>query len=172
MATRAQRQNKIQENQTIYVSWHVGDPTSQPWVDEFWLKIEVLDPPHPPILRRSDKVLAGDKVLTVDEILAGVTDIVAVVTGIYIKANKEGERTTDRECARFIELMDVDKNDILRAWVAPLQQFPSDVTKIGGKALKDFKRLIKNPRLKDPRFALPPNDTEIYQAVVELLGLD
>jgi hypothetical protein len=167
MPTKIHRQNKIQENRTIYVSWHVGDAASQPWVEEFWLKITLQEPPHPPTLRRTDEALGGDKLNdTVDQILAGVTDIVAVVTGGYIKANKEGKCATDRECARFIELMNDDVEDVMRAWLAPLQQFPPEWTRIGGKPLSGFKWL------KDPRFALPPNDAEIYQAVVDLLSLE
>jgi hypothetical protein len=167
--TKLYRQNKVLENRTIYVSWLVGEATSQPWVDQFWLKITLQEPPHRPTYRRTDQALAGDRVnVSVDVILHGVTDIVAVVTGEYLKANKEGQNPTDREFVRFVELMSGDVLDSgnRRAFIAPLQMFPRQWTKVGAVPLSDLQFL------KDPRFALPPNDDEIYQAVVDLLSLD
>lgn len=167
--TKIQRQNKLQKDRTIYVSWLVGEATSAPWVHDFWTKITLQEPPHPPRYRRTDEALAGDTVnLTVDAILDGVTDIVAVVTGEYLKANKEGQKPTDREFVRFLELManDVVDDGCRRAFVAPLQMFPRQWTKVGAVPLSEL------PFLKDPRFTLPPNDEEIFQAVVDLLSLD
>jgi hypothetical protein len=167
--TKLQRQNKLQENRTIYVSWLVGEATSAPWVTDFWMKIRLQEPPHPPRLRRTDEALAGDRVNNnIDAILDGVTDIVAVMTGGYLMANKEGQNPTDREFARFLELMEADVVDSgsRRAFVAPLQKW----TRVGSKnqPLSELQVWF----LKRPRFALPPSDDEIFQAVKDLLSLD
>lgn len=170
MAT-IQRQGKLRENRTIYISWLVGDETSHSWVEAFWTKIRLHTPPVPPKLRRTDEALGGDHTnRSTDDILADVTDIVAVLTGDYLKINKEGRRPTDREFARFIELM---KDDLLdsgsrRAWVAPLQKFRYDWVVLGDATLADRKSWV----LKDPRFAVPPNDDEIFDAVMTLLDPD
>lgn len=170
MAT-IQRQGKLRENRTIYISWLVGDAISHTWVEAFWTKIRLHTPPVPPKLRRTDEGLAGDRINgSTDDILADVTDMVAVLTGDYLKANKEGQKLTDREFARFIELMKEDLVDdgCKRAWVAPLQKFRYDWVVIGEVSLAEKKSWV----LKDPRFAVPPNDDEIFDAVMTLLDPD
>lgn len=164
--TAIQRQGKLLEKRTIYVSWLVEDATSQTWVEEFWLKIGMYTPPHPPKLRRTEKALPGDHVnVDIDELLADVTDIVAVVTGRYLKANKEGQRPTDREFARYLELMEQDIGDSgsRRAWLAMLERYKPEWLVIGKVTLQHCWLL------KDPRFALPPNDDEIADAVEKLI---
>lgn len=167
--TKIHLQNKFSENRTIYVSWLAEDGTSQPWVDEFWVKISQIDPPNPPRLRRVDETLPGDLVnVSVDQILDGVTDLVAVVTGKYLEANRKGSRPTDRAFARFLELKkaDQDGGDRKRAWVAFLQRFPRQHTILSETPMSNI------PQFENEPFALPPSDNEIYEAVIEILGLD
>jgi hypothetical protein len=169
--TKLQRQNKIRENRTIYLSWREGEETTVAWVTKFWDRIDFYSPQFPVKIGRTDRA-AGERLnVSVDEVLSDVTEFVAVVTLAYLKANRDPKKPLEREFARFLEMMEQDGTDKhgRRALLAPLEKLSFDWIELGGVKLTGKDWLVP---LRNPRFTIPVNDDEIEDAVVMVLNAE
>jgi hypothetical protein len=159
---------RIREKKTIYLSWAAGDAEVAPWVEKLWGKLWVQKPPQPPALKRADKLVGpGQKIPPVDEILADVTDMVAVVNVNYMMAVPSDPCETNHEFVRFLRLMKPEDAGSRRPWIALVENLEFEWLLFAGQ------KLSRECLLKDPKFALPPNDDELQHAVIRLvLGKD
>jgi hypothetical protein len=174
---KVKRQHKLHEGRLIYISWFLGaEERYVKWVDDFYDKVLVETDEN----RNKDGTLrflkarrTGDSdpgtLRNIDELLAKVTDIVAVLTARYARVN-QGTLDGEPEFAKFAALREQDKAGGKRAWIAPLERFNTiRIAKIDLSRDEGWRfglRPIGSP------FRLPPDpiDAEISEAVREILG--
>jgi hypothetical protein len=181
--TKMIRQQKFKDPKTIYISWFQGTPEYEKWVKEFCMKVRAgtntADSEESAREARIRCITPADAFepgafRDSDELLEGITDIVAVLTNQYIVENQNAANPPQqREFARFIarRLEDEGDSGCKRAWVAPLQKFTFRRVMLSGIRLSDDHFWLV--RLKDDgqRFAVPPEpiDDDIYAAVEKIL---
>src|SRR5436853_7651058 len=110
---KVKAQGRIHDPRLIYISWVKEDDVNYTkWVDQFYekVKVETFGVSRFQARRTGDNLPGSYR--SVDELLQGVTDIVAVLTTNYASANQiENSPNGEPELAKFIALRLKDKAD-------------------------------------------------------------
>jgi len=179
---------RVHGQRRVYVSWALTDKERLDWKEEFWERLDtdtqqLTDSFHESVQSEPGESgdLARERLRVLLERAAGrtpVTDVVAVLTNEYIKANTDrGELVADGELALFIDHIKAhDKDDTVRIFIAPVDRPRWDIYRVRDVRLQDAGLVHRwLVRLRDERFTWPSESRarcadEVAEAVEQITG--
>jgi hypothetical protein len=181
---KAIRWGRVRENRVLYVSWLISeDPKDYTqWMKTFWGRLLLIPALHRnrfvSVLRTGDAEAATVLSKRLDE--SNITDIVAVLTNVYLHANIAAGERAKAELAHFFDQAlkkharasrtETDLETPIQFFLAPLD--PPTWTMPIREVLLSDRRLTK---LRDQRFTWPSEAPakvadEIAAAVALIVG--
>jgi len=161
---KAIRWGKVREKRVLYVSWRItDDPRDYSlWMATFWGRVSLMPAIHRNVfveVMRTGDAAAGT-ILSSRLEDSRITDVVAVLTDVYLNANIDIQGESDGELARFFRAAlkkrsranraDTDVETPIQFFLAPLD--PPTCSIPIGEVILDDERLKK---LRPQRFTWP-----------------